>query len=387
MKRNRKILIFLAALLILGSTAVAAIALQPSARDLLVEAAELTKTVTDGHAIATFEFDAQGEQGSGTVEVWGKLGMGPNGEPAFRAEVLDASLGEFVGITAVTDGYTFWLYHPQHNTVLTGTSDELAILLTDYMAGKEFDAPDHDINEEDIPQTAAEAVDKLLTYFTAERQGYSNLDGARAITLRLLPIPDQMPAEVRAAGGYVNIWLRPDDRAPLGAELAQSSAGYGKITATTLDINQGVDDALFTFAIPEGAEVIQVADLELPKEEPVSLEEAAAAADMVLLTPTVLLDNATLVDTAVVRGVVVQQYSLPGGAGFTVAQGQATDSFTPADAEGTAVTVRGVPGMVYAQVETEAARTLLTWTEGDIQFWIGGDLTAEQATAIAESLQ
>lgn len=387
MKRNRKILIFLAALLILGSTAVAAIALQPSARDLLVEAAELTKTVTDGHAIASFEFDAQGEQGSGTVEVWGKLAMGPNGEPAFRAEVLDASLGEFVGVTAVTDGYHFWLYHPQQNKVLTGTSDELAILLADYMEGKEFDAPDHDINEEEIPQTAAEAVDKLLTYFTAERQGYGTLNGARAIALRLIPIPDQMPAEVKAAGGYVNLWLRPDDRAPLGAELAQSSAGYGKITATTLDINQGVDDALFTFAIPEGAEVIQVADLELPKEEPVSLEEAAAAADMVLLTPTVLPDNATLVDTAVVRGVVVQQYSLPGGAGFTVAQGKATDSFTPADGEGTAVTVRGVPGMVYAQVETETARTLLTWTEGDIQFWIGGDLTTEQAMAIAESLQ
>ena len=92
-------------------------------------------------------------------------------------------------------------------------------------------------------------------------------------------------------------------------------------------------------------------------------------------------------DTAVLRGVVVQQYSLPEGAAFTIAQGQATDSFTPADAEGMAVTVRGVPGMVYAQAEAETARTLLTWTEGDIQFWIGGDLTAEQAVAIAESLQ
>ncbi len=387
MKRNRRIFILLAVLLILASTAVATIALQPSARDLLVEAAELTETVSDGHAIASFEFDAQGEKGSGTVEVWGKLDMGPNGEPAFRAEVLDASLGEFVGITAVTDGYTFWLYDPQQNKVLTGTSDEVAVLLADYMEGKEFDAPGHDMDEEDIPQTAAEAVDKLLTYFTAERQGYANLNGARAIALRLIPIPDQMPAEVKAAGGYVNLWLRPDDRAPLGAELAESSAGYGKITATTLEINQGVDDSLFTFAIPDGVEVIQVADLDLPEKEPTTLEEAAAAADMVLLTPTTLPDNARLVDTAVLRGVVVQQYSLPEGAAFTIAQGQATDSFTPADAEGMAVTVRGVPGMVYAQAEAATARTLLTWTEGDIQFWIGGDLTAEQATAIAESLQ
>ncbi len=385
MKRNRKIFIVLTALLILAGTAVAAIALQPSARDLLVEAATLTETITDGHAIASFEFDAQGEKGSGTVEVWGKLGMGPNGEPAFRAQVLDASLGEFVGITAVTDGYTFWLYHPQHNTVLTGTSDEAAILLADYMEGKEFDAPDHDFNKEDVPQTAAEAVDKLLTYFTAERQGYANLNGARAIALRLLPIPDQMPAEVRAAGGYVNIWLRPEDRALLGAELAQSSAGYGKITATTLDINQGVDAALFTFAIPAGAEVIHITDLELPQKEAVSLDEALAESDMVLLTPATLPEEATLVDTAVIRGAVVQQYRLPGGASFTIAQGPATDRFTPTEGEGTAVTVRGADGLLFAS--DNANRALLTWTEGDIQFWIGGDLTAEQAVAIAESLQ
>ncbi|MBX3055296.1 MAG: hypothetical protein KF770_02390 [Anaerolineae bacterium] len=385
MKRNRKILIVLAVLLILAGTAVAAIALQPSARDLLVEAATLTETITDGHAIASFEFDAQGEKGSGTVEVWGKLGVGPNGEPAFRAEVLDASLGEFVGITAVTDGYTFWLYHPQQNTVLTGTSDEVAILLADYMAGKEFAPRDHDFNKEDVPQTAAEAVDKLLTYFTAERQGYVNLDGGRTIALRLIPIPAQMPAEVKAAGGYVNIWLRPEDRALVGAELAQSSAGYGKIMATTLEINQGVDEALFTFAIPDGAEVIHIADLQLPEKEAVSLDEALAAADMVLLTPTTLPENATLVDTAVMRGAVVQQYRLPGGASFTIAQGPVTDRFTPTEGESTAVTVRGVTGQLFAS--DSATRALLTWTEGDIQFWIGGDLTAEQAVAIANSLQ
>jgi len=387
MKRNRKILILLAVLLVLASTAVVAIAMQPSARDLLVEAAELTENITNGHAIATFEFDAQGEKGSGTVEVWGKLNMGPKGEPAFRAEVLDASLGEFVGITAVTDGYNFWLYHPQQNKVLTGTADELAALMAERLADKEFDMPDHNANEEDIPQTAAEAVDKLLTYFTAERQGYVNLSDSRAIALRLIPNPDQMPAEVKAAGGYVNIWLRPNDRAPLGAELAESSAGYGKVTATTLEVNQGVDDALFTFAIPEGAEVIHVADLELPQKEPASLEEAAAAADMVLLTPASLPENATPVDTAVVRGVVVQQYSLPAGASFTIAQGKATDSFTPADAAGTAVTLRGTEGTLYTLAEADATRTLLTWTENDIQFWIGGDLTPEQAVALAESLQ
>jgi len=30
---------------------------------------------------------------------------------------------------------------------------------------------------------------------------------------------------------------------------------------------------------------------------------------------------------------------------------------------------------------------LLTWTENDTQFWVGGDLTPEQAIIIADSLQ
>lgn len=382
MKRNRKILIILSALLILTSTAVVAFALQPSARSLLVEALQTTQAIEDGHAIAAFEFDAQGEKGSGTVEMWGKMGMGPNGEPAFRAEVLAASLSEFVGVTAVTNGYHFWLYHPGQNKVLTGTSAELAVLLAEQLENRQFDLPNHGWNKEEAPETPEAAIDKLLTYFSAERSGGENINGSNALIVRLVPNPEQMPAEVRAAGGYLNVWLRSSDRAPLGIELAQSAAGYGKAMATTLEINQGVADTLFTFAIPEGAQVIQLADLEPAQKESTSLEEAAA--DMVLLTPAALPDGAALVETAVRRGVVVQQYSLPQGAGFTLAQGRASDSFTP-QTGGAAVTVRGSEGLFFAS--DGAVRTLLTWSEGEVQFWIGGDLTPEQALSIAESLQ
>jgi hypothetical protein len=37
--------------------------------------------------------------------------------------------------------------------------------------------------------------------------------------------------------------------------------------------------------------------------------------------------------------------------------------------------------------DAENGRTLLNWSENDIQYWIGGDLTAAEALAIAESLQ
>jgi hypothetical protein len=49
------------------------------------------------------------------------------------------------------------------------------------------------------------------------------------------------------------------------------------------------------------------------------------------------------------------------------------------------VTVRGVEGTLFTN--SEATRTLLAWSEGDIFLLIGGDLSPEQALAIAESLQ
>lgn len=389
MTKNRRTLIIVTLILILASVGLVAFAMQPSARTLLIESLELSETVTDGHAVASFEFDAQGETGNGTVEVWGKLEAGPNGEPAFRVEVLEASLGEFVGVTAVSDGTTLWLYHPEQNKVLTGTIEEAAQKMAEYLEGKEFDHPEHEwdeeaLNEEEIPENAEEAVDKLLQYVTAERSGGENINGSNALIIRLVPKPEEMPEEVRLAGGYVNLFLRSSDRALMGAELAESSAGYAKAMATTLEINQGIADSVFTFDIPAGAEVIQIADLDLPEAASVSAEEAAAAAEFDLLSPTALPDEAVLVDTAVIRGAVVQQYSLPAGKSFTIAQGKTDAGMTP-DREGEAVTVRGLAGTIFAA--EDGSRSLLNWSEDGVQVWVGGDVTPEQAMAIAESLK
>ena len=80
----------------------------------------------------------------------------------------------------------------------------------------------------------------------------------------------------------------------------------------------------------------------------------------------------------------MQRYSLPDGDSFTVAQGPAGFDYAPEGTE-TAVSVRGVDGLLFN--DADGGRTLLTWSEGEMSFWIGGDLTGEQALAIAESLQ
>ena len=229
----------------------------------------------------------------------------------------------------------------------------------------------------DHPETPEEAVAKLLEYFTAERITDAQIGSSNAHGLRLIPIPEQMPDEVRAAGGFLKVYVRPEDGAPLSVEYAEGAMGSGSATATTLELNQGVDDSLFTFVIPEGAEVVRLADL---KPQELTAEQTA---NLDALSPTTLPADATFVSATEIRGAVVQRYTRADG-GFTVAQGPAT-AVPERDQTGETVSVRGVDGTLYR--DENGAQSLLTWTDGDVTYWIGGDLTPAEALALAESLQ
>ena len=383
MTRNRKLILPLGALLAVIALAAVVMMVRASADDLLHQSARLLADAADGHALLSFEFDAQEKSGSGTVEVWGRKEAGPNGEPAFRVEVLDASADKagIIGSVVVSNGSEVWFWHPEKNSVYVGTIEEMKARMKEGH-GEELtghDLPDYD--EEAMPQTPEEAVDKLLEYFTAERAGTGDINGMVANQLRLVPIPEQMPDEFRANGGLLDVWLRTDDSAPLGVEFSGAAVGAGKVTASLLELNQGIDDAVFTFDIPEGAEVVPLADLEPPS---LSLEEAADVAEFDVLAPAALPAAARLQGVNQVRGAIVQRYRLPDGASFTIAQGESNAGRTPDDANGEAVTVRGLQGMLYQ--DDGGGRTLLTWSEGETTFWIGGDLTADDALAIANSL-
>jgi outer membrane lipoprotein-sorting protein len=358
----------------------------PSADELLTQSLETLETVTDGHAVITGIVQMPEESLSGSVEVWGKLNAGPNGEPAMRLEVLEASQTELIGLTAVSDGAQFWLYHPAHNTVVIGLAEEMAPILAEKMAEHqgEWQPPgDFDPETADIPETPAEAVAKFLEYFTAERSGQEEVAGSAAYLLRLVPIPEKMPDEVRTAGGFINMWLRTSDQLPLAVEYAEGALGYAKAEATLVEINTGLDEAIFTFDIPEGAEVIQATDLLAEMD---GLTHSGEAVDFETLSPTYLPDSAVAGESQQVGGTLVQRYDLPDGLSFVVAQGAVMPLDPPAEATSReTVTVRGIEGTLFSN--DEGTRSLLAWSEGELFLLIGGDLSPEQALAIAESLQ
>ena len=104
-----------------------------------------------------------------------------------------------------------------------------------------------------------------------------------------------------------------------------------------------MDEALFTFEMPDGVEVVRFADM---KPESLTLDEAAASVEFEFLTPDVVPAGATLVDVLNVRDAIVQRYTLTDGGSFSIAQGQADEAPKPST-EAQAVEVRGEAGSLF----------------------------------------
>lgn len=383
---KRTFILLLLILLAISSVALVAAAAIPSADELLTKSLETLETVTNGHAIVEVTAELPENELSATFEVWGQTNAGPNGEPAMRIEVLAADREELVGVTAVSDGTQSWLYDPTRNVVIVGNGEEMATLLAERLAEHEGQwEHDGSYNPDSTaaPQTPEEAVANLLEYFTAERNGSQIVAGTEAYQLRLVPIPEQMPDEIRAAGGFVNLWLRNSDQLPLEAEYAESAAGYGKVEATQVEINEDLPVDVFTFVIPDGVEVKEATQL---LEEMEARQQALEEIDFVALTPAYLPDGSTSDGEQRIGAVIVHRYNLPDDRSFVIAQGYSMPLDVPAEATSTeSIEVRDLEGVLYTN--DTATRTLLNWIEGEISFAIGGDVSPDQALAIAESLQ
>lgn len=375
MNKKRYIWLVAGGVILLAALVSAFVIMQPSAKDILTQTLEISKTIENAHAILNISVDSPEEKASATVEVWGR--HEEEGPGAFRLEVIETDKEEAVGGVIVSDGETVWAYSPAEGKVFTGTAEEAKAAMEEKQPmGEEFDK-----EEFEHPENAEEAVEKLLEYFEAQRTGTETIADANAYQLELKPIPEQMPAEYTAVGGLLNLWIDQSRSVPLAVAYTGGSMGEIRITALELEINQGVDGALFSFEIPDGVEVVGFADM---KPESLSLDEAAASAEFDFLTPDTVPDGATLIEVFNVKGMIVQQYTLPEGGSFTVAQGQTDEAEKPSTEE-QVVEVRGVAGSLFVSEEND--KVLLSWTEGEVSFYVGGNLTAEQALEIAESLK
>lgn len=376
MNKKRNILLVIGGVVLIAALVSGFVLMQPSAADILVQTIETLETINDAHAVVEVDVDTVEKDSTATIEVWGR--RVEDGPGAFRLVVLESSNEKALDAVVVNDGENLWAYAPAEGKVYIGTAEEAKEMMADqepFMG--EFDKANFE-----HPGNPVEAVQMLLEYFDVRILDTVLIADTSARLLRLDPIPEQMPAEYVAVGGFINLWIDAERSVPLSVEYTGSSFGEINITVTELDINTGVDEALFTFEVPADAEVISFADL---APQSLSLAEAAAAVDFEFLTPAETPEGATLVDLLEMRGTIVQRYTQPEGGSFSVAQGVSEETSQPSSKEKQLVEVRGVSGTIF--VSEDGNQVFLTWTEGDIFYSIAGDLTASQALTIAESLQ
>jgi outer membrane lipoprotein-sorting protein len=375
MMNRRNILLVIGGVVLIAALVSGFVLMQPSAEDILVQTIETLETINDAHAVVEVDVDTVEKDFTATIEVWGR--RGENGSSAFRLVVLESSDEKAADAVVVSDGENLWAYAPAEGKVFVGTAEEAR----EMMADKEPFMGEFDKADFEHPESPVEAVQLLMEYFDVTKLDTVLVADTSARLLKLDPIPEQMPAEYVAVGGFINLWIDENRSVPLSVEYTGSSFGEIKVTVTELEINAGVDEALFTFEVPANAEVISFADL---APQSLSLAEAAAAVDFDFLTPTETPEGATLVDVLEVRGTIVQRYTLPNGGSFSVAQG-ISDEMAQPSTEKQLIEVRGSSGTIF--VADDGSQVLLTWNEGDLFYSIAGDLTTSQALTIAESLQ
>lgn len=371
-------------MLSLASLLLAACGAQLTAEQIMDRMEQARANLQTAHVVADVAITAPDENATVQVEGWTeKTGQtDANGEPVSRVRinVLSASEADLNGTQFVSDGTTFFVYNPAQNTVLTGNKSDLD---RDEFGGQ--DPTMQMLQMQEMLQRLLDGSDVVVESQDEEVAGRT--------TWKIKLQPKAETQEELQLGSLITSYLWIDQATDLPVKALLEAGGQGTVeaTATTLDVNQPVDAALFQFTPPAGAEVVNAADLaDRFQPESTTLDGAKTEASFPVLEPAALPDGVQLEDVQVMQmqGEAVLQF-YGGAANFTIVQSQGDavgDQAAPAGADVQEVTVRGEQAELVTASGAEGG-TVLRWSENGISFVIAGTLSADQATALAESLQ
>ncbi|MFV9506322.1 MAG: DUF4367 domain-containing protein [Oscillochloridaceae bacterium umkhey_bin13] len=353
----------------------------PSAEEVVSRMEAARATTDDIHATVALDFTSPEQAGRVVVEGWAQQTdtLGPNGEPIMRvrAEVREASEPELVGMVAVSDGATFWLYSPSQATAITGAISEFkqaahatpagsAVMLTDLLA-QGFDAVDMQVVG--IETVAGKSTWKLEVTPKAETNAQLRLDQVIRGTL----------------------WVDEALALPLKLAVDASDFGQGTVEVQSIEVNSGLAADLFSFTPPAGTTIVQAADLAAQFERPeaaTTVDEARSAVSFAVREPGYLPANTVLVEVRVVgTGTLIMNYSGPSGS-FSLVQSNeevGRDREPPAGSLVQPVSVAGVAGTLISGADGQGS--FVRWEVDGLRYVVAGTLPADEALKVAEGLQ
>jgi outer membrane lipoprotein-sorting protein len=344
-------------LLLVVSLLLAGCGQEITAEEIVAKVRETVDSTQDAHAMVTATVKAQGIEMRVKAEVWEKS---PN---KVRAEVLEASEDRFTGTILVSDGQQAWYYEPARNQVMVGEPE-----------GMETPLPQEMLAE------LQDVIQQVLDVSDVELLGDETVAGRQAYKLLLTPKEDAAQ-QVLPGDGTVTIWVDQEQWFILKATYEGGALGQGGMEVLSFELNPGLDDALFTYQIPEGAQVVEVQNQE---PVPLTLDEARQQAGFPLLVPDDVPEGATLIEVFRAQDSIILRYNHSTQVSFAIVQGTGLASPPPLG-ESQGITVRGQAAT--AITDEAGGNSFLYWTENGVTVTIAGHLSLDEAIKVAESLQ
>jgi outer membrane lipoprotein-sorting protein len=347
---------FVLSLLVAVSLLVVGCQNQPTAEEIVAKLKEVEASTEDAHAVLVIDIQGQGMDENLTVEVWEKK---PN---KFRAEVLESSDPDYAGAVTVADGQQVWMYQPSKNEVVVGEV-----------------GPDGSSSPRDMIREVDEVIQRALDTSEVNLAGEEDVAGRKTYKLELTPTDAE--DALLPAGSKATLWVDQEDWFVLQAEISGDLLGRGWMSVSSFELNTGLEDSLFQFDIPEGA---QVTDMEDKRPTPITLDEARARAGFPLLLPGYLPEGVTLIDVLAMGEAIILRYD-HSPISFTIIQGSGDDTMPlPVGGQQSEVTVRGQTATLFSD---GGSSNLLTWTENGVVITIAGHISQDEILEVAESLQ
>ncbi len=351
-----------------------------SAEEIMQRMEAARDAMQDIRATVAFDFTSPEKSGSMLMETWLKKTDQTDAQDRpinmMRIEVREASEAQLQDARFVSDGETFWVYHPDENRVLTGTREDLARQPMTDAAG--------------AARTFEDMLQRGLDAFDIEVLGEEQIAGQNTWKLRLTPASDTQQQLQLDRVVHVTMWVDEELALPLRIDVDASDMGQALFEVRSLDIDSGLSADLFTFTVPEGAEVVNVAELAAQmRPRSLSLEEAAAEVNFVLLSPADLPLDATLVDVQVIGDRMVIQNYVGSQVTFSIVQSSddlGTERQPPVGSEVRTITVREQEATLITSGDDQPG-SLLRWVEDDVRIIVAGTLSADDAVRVAEALQ
>jgi outer membrane lipoprotein-sorting protein len=329
---------------------------QPTAEEIVVKLKEVEASTEDAHAVLVIDIQGQGMDENLTVEVWEKK------PDKFRAEVLESSDPDYAGAVTVADGQQVWMYQPSKNEVVVGEV-----------------GPDGSSSPRDMIREVDEVIQRALDTSEVNLAGEEDVAGRKTYKLELTPTENE--DAFLPAGSKATLWVDQEDWFVLQAEISGDLLGRGWMSVRSFELNTGLDEGLFQFDIPEGA---QVTDMKDKRPTSVTLDEARSRAGFPLLVPGYLPEGVTLIDVLAMGEAIILRYD-HSPISFTIIQGSGDDTMPlPVGSQQSEVPVRGQTATLFSD---GGSSNLLTWTENGVVITIAGYISQDELLKVAESLQ